>query len=370
MFKRIYVDNYKCLVNFETHLSRLSLFMGENGVGKSTVFEVLRLLQAFISGEGKTDLLFPFSDRCRWQNSLTQVFELDMEYPEENGLFQYRLQIDHTREGNRSRVKQELLSYKGQPLFKFELGEAQLYHDDHKPGPKYPFDWSQSGLASLYPRPDNQRLTWFKRQVKNMMIAQIIPAMMEAEAGERGDLILSKYLENFADWYNTISMDQGLVNRLTGTLRGAIENFDSFKFAPYGERYILQARFFYDSLKTGIDYKLTELSDGQRMLVALYTLLEASSEGHYILCLDEPDNFVSLPEIQPWLNSLRELCDDGKCQAILISHHPEIIDMLASHSCWFERPNGLATRVFPPPESNEGGVRVSELISRRWVGHE
>lgn len=40
--------------------------------------------------------------------------------------------------------------------------------------------------------------------------------------------------------------------------------------------------------------------------------------------IDEPDNYVGLPELQPWVLSLRELLDDDR-QAILINHHPEVL---------------------------------------------
>jgi predicted ATPase len=369
MLKRIYIDNYKCLVNFEIQLVRLNLLLGENGMGKTTVFDALHLLQTFISGEGKIDQLFSITSRCRWQNVLIQTFEIDIGDPLTDAVYRYSLLIEHEKQGERTRVREEHLTYQGRPLFDFILGEAQLYHDDHNLGPKYPFDWSRSGLVALYPRPDNQLLTRFKNLIKNMVIAQIIPAMMAEETGERGDPILSRFLENFASWYRTVSQDQGLVNRLINSLRETIENFDSFKFEAYGERYLLQTRFQYESQKTTMSYKFSELSDGQRMLIALYTLLEASSEGGYILCLDEPDNFVALSEIQPWLNALRDQCDDGKTQAILISHHPEAIDLLTSHALWFERPNGLATRIRTVPEAEDGELLVSELIARRWLNN-
>ncbi len=36
MIKRLYVDNYKCLVNFELPLQDLTLLLGPNGVGKTS----------------------------------------------------------------------------------------------------------------------------------------------------------------------------------------------------------------------------------------------------------------------------------------------------------------------------------------------
>jgi predicted ATPase len=37
MLKRIYVDNFRCLVNFELKLDRVNLLLGRNGTGKTTV---------------------------------------------------------------------------------------------------------------------------------------------------------------------------------------------------------------------------------------------------------------------------------------------------------------------------------------------
>ncbi len=39
MLKRVYIDNYKSLVNVEIGLKEINLFLGANGAGKSAVFE-------------------------------------------------------------------------------------------------------------------------------------------------------------------------------------------------------------------------------------------------------------------------------------------------------------------------------------------
>ena len=367
MLNRIYVDNYKSLVNFEINLDRMTILLGENGTGKSTVFEILRKIQLFIGGIAKVDQLFSFQDRCRWQTLSTQTFEFDFTAVNGRGLYHYILVIEHTKDGEKAKVKEEKLSLNGKPLFGFEDGVIQLYNDAFQPGPKFPFDWSQSGLATIYSRQDNVLLTQFKQQVAQMVIAQIIPSMMQSDASEKGELLPAKNLENYVSWYRTISQDQGLVNRLTQTLRQVLENFDSFRFVPpSGIKVWLEAAFSYDGMKNSIPYQLDELSDGQRMLIALYTLLEAARSGNYILCLDEPENFISLPEIQPWLNAVYDMVSDNQSQALLISHHPEAIDLFSSHARWFERPNGLATRTSPLPDSDDG-LRVSEIIARRWL---
>ncbi len=58
MLKRIHIDNFRCLVNFELNFDSINLFLGGNGSGKSTVFEVLRKLQSFILGDAKLEAIF------------------------------------------------------------------------------------------------------------------------------------------------------------------------------------------------------------------------------------------------------------------------------------------------------------------------
>ncbi|MEH2082548.1 MAG: AAA family ATPase [Nostoc sp.] len=49
MLKRIYIDNFRGLGNFELNFYSINLFIGENGSGKSTVFESLRKVQDFLT---------------------------------------------------------------------------------------------------------------------------------------------------------------------------------------------------------------------------------------------------------------------------------------------------------------------------------
>ena len=94
MLKRIYVDNYKCLVNFEYHPGEIQLILGKNGSGKSTLLEVLSLLRAFIV-EGDNSLeLFPPRSLCRWlKNQKLQTFELQV--AGNGGDYQYKLVIEN-----------------------------------------------------------------------------------------------------------------------------------------------------------------------------------------------------------------------------------------------------------------------------------
>jgi ATPase subunit of ABC transporter with duplicated ATPase domains len=112
------------------------------------------------------------------------------------------------------------------------------------------------------------------------------------------------------------------------------------------------------------EFNLLELSEGQRVLLAMYAALYGMVSETTVSIFDEPDNYVSLPEIQPWLQALRDSLETHDKQAIIISHHPEVIDYLALDSAWrFERPVGPVV-ARPLDFSSSPDLRPSEIIVR------
>lgn len=145
-------------------------------------------------------------------------------------------------------------------------------------------------------------------------------------------------------------------------LREAIPGFRHFLFKRLGEAKILLAAFGEGQHKG--ELMLSELSEGQRVLAILYTSVLGHVHSGAVLCFDEPDNFVSLPEIQPWLQRLRDALEEHGGQALIISHHPEVMDYLALDAIWrFERPSGPV--VARPYEANGAAdLKLSEIIAR------
>lgn len=368
MLKRIYIDNFRCLVNFELELDAINLFLGSNGSGKSTVFAVLQKIQAFVSGDSKVEAIFKPADCTRWQTLQIQRFELEI--IGNGGCYTYQLGIGHNRD--KCRVEYERLWFDNQPLLKFELGEVQLYRDNYSEGPQYPFDWSQSLLASLMPRNDNTKLTWFRERMARFIIVQMVPSLMVDESNQEQKR-LTPQMENFVSWYRYLSEDQGKIAEIGNILREVLDGFTNFKFERVSEdNLVLKLRFSGETDNSKlIEYRLGELSDGQKTLVALYALIHGTKSEDYTLWIEEPENFLALPEIQPWLIELYDLCSDGKLQALLISHHPELINYLLASPIgyWFERQSNAAVRVkrISNEVADDSGLPIAELIARGWL---
>ncbi|MEW5940775.1 MAG: AAA family ATPase, partial [Chloroflexota bacterium] len=147
MLKRLYVDNYKCLVDFELNFDAINLFLGANGSGKSTVFEVLQKLRAVVNGESRVSEEFTSESRTRWQASPLQRFELEIS--DGNQTYRYELGVEYPKNAEASRVEYERLWLDERPLLKFEGQEAIVYKGDFSEGSKFPFDGSRTVIEFL-----------------------------------------------------------------------------------------------------------------------------------------------------------------------------------------------------------------------------
>lgn len=367
MITRVYVDNYKCLVNFELRLQELTLLLGPNGAGKTSVLDVMFALRRLLSGEAKVTEPDVFSTRTltRWQSRNRQVFELDVLLDGDE--LRYRLEVEHDRPARKARVALERLESHDQPLFVFEQGNVHLYRDDHSPGPSFAADWSESGLARVPPRHDNRRLTRFLDFIRKLVICGLYPASFQTESTTE-DAVLARDARNFASWYRHVLLERhDMVPEFTKALQEVIDGFRDIRLEKVG----LDARaltVMFEEFNQRYELRLDEISDGQRALIALYALVRLAAGQGYTLFLDEPDNYLALTEIQPWLMELADACGTDVPQAILCSHHPELIDYLGGdRGLVLKRESSGATVVRPARElAIDGGLKLSEVIARGW----
>jgi len=365
MIKRLYVDNYTSLVNFELRLSELTLLIGRNGSGKTSVLNVVHALRRLLSGEVKiTDPdAFPTRTLTRWQAREKQTFEVDCTLGNDD--FVYRLELAHERSTRRAKVARETLECAGKPLFAFVDGIVTLYRDDHSKGPNFRSDWTESALARVQPGQDNTRLTQFLEHMKRIIVCGLYPASFAAESTDE-EPMLTRDAANFAAWYRHLMLDRpDLVHEFTSALAPIIDEFHSIRMERIGlDARALMVVFEHQDQK--YELRLNELSDGQRALIALYALIKLTAGQGYTLFLDEPDNYISLAEIQPWLIEVAETCGPGITQTILCSHHPELIDYLgAEHGVLLHRESAGVTNAKPVSEvAIESPLRLSERTAR------
>jgi len=365
MLTRLYVDNFRCFEEFEYTPARNELILGGNGAGKSTLFDVLLILRQLVAKGDALDDYHLLRQRTRWLDKTEITFELDATI--DGDAFKYRILIDPWGEPARPRVRCETLFFEGKAIFEFHKGEVHLYNDHFENKVTYPFDWHRPALATISRRKDNLKLMRFKDWLSTLFCFRLNPFSMGSRA-EGESPYPNVDLSNFAGWYRHLIQTHPIENaELMKSLSAALDDFRILRFEAAGENVsLLAAEFGSPDTKVNRFY-FNELSDGQRCLIAIYTILHFVLAMGSTVLLDEPDNFLSLRETQPWLSAVEDIIETSKGQVLLISHHPEIINQWAPDSgVQMVRSGSGPVRIEKFLGDPESPLTAAELIARGW----
>jgi predicted ATPase len=368
MLTSLVVDNFRCFQNVEFRPRVLHAVIGPNGTGKSSLFDVLKLIRSLVCDSVQVLDVVPTKSLTRWDQRDEQTFVIEAELDGDKYKYQFAVRHDPVR--YLARLETERLSVNDQPRFSANLGEAQLYRDNGTAGPTVKLDWTRAGISLVAESPDNRQLTRFREWLKKMTFVGIAPSMIqgrsESESGVLGD-----YCVNFADWYRNLSQSSpAVVADSIDQLKEVIPGFRQIRLVGNVDRLrTCQVSFRDGNAGRGREYACDfgELSEGQKCLIVLYTVLYSMSEDPRTVLFDEPDNYVAAAEIQPFLSQLQAILDDGGSQAIIASHHPEIIDALgATQASWIDRPTGYQSKISDLEYDRTLGLPISEIVSRGW----
>ena len=133
-----------------------------------------------------------------------------------------------------------------------------LFRDDHRPGPVFTSDWSESALARVVPAQDNRRLSGFLEFIRSIVVCRLHPPAFRTDVDGESS-VLSVDGANFGAWYRSVLQEH-----------------------PH--------------LAVAFNHALGDVIDG----IALYGLLHLARGPATSVFVDEPDNYLTLAEIQPW----------------------------------------------------------------------
>ena len=303
MLTRLYANNFRCLVAFTAQFDSFGVLCGPNGAGKSSVFDALRLLRNLGTGDGLLggtgELDVPRLEFTKWLDSRVQEFDLSLSI--DGHTFDYTLHIEQTNDLEKPRVKYEKALCDKKPLFERDLEGVRFLKADGGQA-SFPLDWRQAALAAIEPRGVNiNKLALLQKEIANLLILRPNPRSMESESkakAKHADLSMS----NLTSWYRSLAQEQAWTDALRNALQEVWPDFLSFKLVDVGlNAEALRLRF---ESKDGKPVLLSfeQLSDGERALIGLYMVRTALETGAArTVLIDEPDNFVGLPELQPWV---------------------------------------------------------------------
>ncbi len=358
MLTRVYIDNFRSFVNFEYRPEKKQLLLGANGSGKSSLLEAIRYVKWFIKGDENP---FSQSTRTRWQNKPLQVVEVEALLDRQK--YEYRVEV---RLGLPS-VNLESLKVSGVTVFELANGEIRFFPNGSDKATAIPVEMTRSALNLS--QLSNSHVRRFVEWIDSVHCFRpdTYPDAMDEKADSE-EQQPDFELENLAPWYSHLVQTYPDENvRFIGALKDALDGFQALRFSSE-EDGVKKLRADFTGPATGkVSSSLSELSEGQRSLVGLYMILHFVLAKGRTVFIDEPDNFISLREIQPWLKAAEEAIEDHNGQLILVSHHPEILNQWAArHGLRFFREEGGHVRTEKFRVDPKGDLQPSELIARGW----
>jgi len=364
MLTRLYIDNFRCFVNFEYKPEQKQLLLGANGSGKSSLLRVIRDLKHFVAGDENP---FTQSTRTRWQDKPLQVFEIEALLDEQK--YVYRLEIQFAPETKQPSVCTERLEVAGTTVFNFANGELRFFLNSLHRALAVPLETAKSSLHLS--QLSNSQVSRFVKWMESIHCFSIdaYPGAMD-ESADREEQEPDYELENLAGWYRCLVQAHPVENvSFLNSMKEALNGFQALRFSSDEDGARRLRADFTAPGKKGASYAISELSEGQRYLLALYMILHFQIAKGNTVFIDEPDNFIALREIQPWLLAAEEAVEDSHGQLILVSHHPEILNQWAQNYGlrFFREENGhVRTEKFKTDP--DGNLPPSELIARGWEG--
>jgi predicted ATPase len=362
MLTRIYIDNFCSFVNFEYRPERKQLLLGANGSGKSSLFSAIRFLKRFIEGDEN-----PFTQvtRTRWQDRPLQVLEIEALLEKQK--YEYRVEIRFAPETKQLSVSQERLKVSGANVFELAKGEIHFFPNNSSQATTVPLETTKSALKLS--QLSNTHVRRFVEWMESVHCFQIdeYPNAMD-ESADREEREPDDELQNLAGWYRHLLQAYPDENvRFINSMKEALTGFQTLRFSSDEDGTRRLRADFTGPRKGKVNFAISELSDGQRCLLALYMILHFLIARGRTVLIDEPDNFIALREIQPWLLAAEEALEDHNGQLILISHHPEILNQWASrHGLRFFREGNGHVRTEKFKADPNGNLQPSELIARGW----
>ncbi|MCE2935530.1 MAG: AAA family ATPase [Cyclobacteriaceae bacterium] len=354
----IKLKNYKAFQNLELiQLPDLAIFVGANGVGKSTLFDAF----GFLSDALKNNIRQALAKRGGFREVIsrgqTGLIEFELQFrlvvADKERLVTYRLEIGE--ENGRPFVDREILRYKrgayGSPYHFLDFSKGVGYainneEDFDKPDEELTREEQRLGSSDILAIKGLGQFERFKAasafrnfienwHVSDFHIAEARPSREAGYAehlsptGENLPLVAQYVYENHNDIFNTV-LDK-MKKRVPGVK-------DVSAAATVDGRIVL--RFQDGSFKD--PFIASYVSDGTIKMFA-YLLLLHDPNPHPLLCIEEPENQLYPSLLTELLDEFRLYAKRGG-QVFVSSHSPDLLNGAnPEEAFWLVKSKGYTT---------------------------
>jgi predicted ATPase len=335
MLERLYVHNYRCLENFEFKPGPSSsvLLIGKNGAGKSTIRQVLAVLQAIGLGEGQVKNLVKESDFTRGRSDAPMRFEVTLNLGGQR--YHYALALELPASFRQLRVLSEALSIDGAEVYSRQHAEVKVRRDaaDGSNG-LFSMDWHIVALTVIQDRGASKLLQPLRDWLSRVVLLSPLPPLMVSETtAEPEPLQLSG--SNLVDWLSSLlETHPSVYTTVIEQVQKVMPDVALFRFEKLGR----DSRALMVQFKSGgasDEQPFDRLSDGEKCFFLSAVLLAANRwAGPLFAFWDEPDNYLATHEVGQFIVELKRCFAQHGGQWIASSHNADAVVNFSVDSTW------------------------------------
>ncbi|MFQ3597181.1 MAG: AAA family ATPase [Chloroherpetonaceae bacterium] len=352
MLTKIQIKGYKSLRDARVNLNSLTVFLGKNNVGKSNLFDALRL----VSNLAKMPVIAAFAPmnhrgdpnesffKSGATDTLSFVLDLNLSaapHPYKKGerlthvFFQYEVHIRYSSESGSLTVISETLSGrtkdgKKSKSFIEQQGGKTIVNRDIGSGNNRKFDSpaNRSVLlmiddAELYPS-----VCAVREELASWKFFHFEPQALREPSQKINIAELETDGRGLSGFYDTLSRtDAARFEAAKAGLRRAIPEAKELDTVETGDNRKLLRLIRQD----GEAFTARVMSDGTLRFLALLALAHAPSPPR-LVCFEEPENGVHPSRLKFTVDALRAIAAETEhgaaCQVLVNSHSPYLVDQL------------------------------------------
>jgi ABC-type Mn2+/Zn2+ transport system ATPase subunit len=361
VIRRLYVNNFRCLENFELPISGRSsaLLIGKNGSGKTTISLALQILQKIAQDTNRVGDLVKPKDLVRSRKDVPMRFEIEVQL--EGNIYEYVIAFEFPEGFKELRVFEEKFTVDGNPVYTRKVAQVSITRTGQEAD--FLIDWHLVALPIVHLKPTDDPLCTFKQWLGRMLILRPIPSLIMGDS-EEDTLQPNPQVTNFGAWFQGLLTEApSAYSKIDAYLREVMPDLKDIKNPMVGkEARSLVVQF--STVQGSVTIPFVDLSDGEKCFMICALVLAANDAFNPLVCFwDEPDNYLALDEVGHFVLALRRAFQSGG-QFIATSHNPEAIRRFSDENTLvlFRKSHLEPTVARPLSELQINGDLVGALI--------
>lgn len=319
MLKRLKINNFKSLVNFEINFNNLfHAIIGPNNSGKTNLIEAINFISKLMKSIEIYKVIERMGgfDQILYFNAKEKTISFEIEIELNENVYQYEFEFS-----NKSILKEKLIINNQIQLESTGKGKGNAFDNVEKKFKEFSFDFRNLAINQLWDIERYKSIREFSKIIDRFKIYKLVPKMMREPSMAKKEFDPQINGEKIIQVLHSIlSEDHQTYRNIVETMKSTFYEIEDV-FSSIDERGMTNVEILENGFRR--KFNSQQVSDGTLRFLAVLTILQLQKE-YTLLCFEEPELYL-----HPYLlEKLIDIMKSASTQIIITTHSPEILNLL------------------------------------------